>query len=41
MAVAALAGQGKIDEAVAEYREALRLSPDYAQAAENLRSIAR
>ena len=32
----ALAGQGKLDEAIAEYREAIRLKPDYALAHNNL-----
>ena len=29
-------GQGKLDEAIAEYREAIRLKPDYAEAHDNL-----
>ncbi len=37
----ALSGQGKLDEAVAEYREAIRLKPDYAEAHCNLASILR
>ena len=32
----ALSDQGKLDEAIAEYREALRLKPDYAEAHNNL-----
>ncbi len=32
----ALAGQGKVDEAVAAFREAIRLKPDYAEAHNNL-----
>ena len=32
----ALHGQGKLDEAIAEYREAIRLKPDYAEAHFNL-----
>ena len=32
----ALRGQGKLDEAIAEYREAIRLKPDFAEAHTNL-----
>jgi serine/threonine-protein kinase len=32
----ALAGQGKLDEAITEFREALRLKPDYPEAHNNL-----